>query len=81
MGAFQASIRGKKGAVTERAGAVFIFTRKDTAWSQRQLIKPPQPAVGGAFGWNVALDERTLAVGAPYQGPRDGATGSVYLFE
>ena len=48
------------------AGAVFIFTRQGTAWTQQAYIKPSHPGAADYFGSSVALsaDGTTLAVGS-----------------
>jgi hypothetical protein len=51
------------------SGAVYVFTRTATVWSQQVYIKSPRPRSGGAagdlFGYSVALsyDGNTLGVG------------------
>jgi cysteine-rich repeat protein len=51
----------------ENAGAVYVFTRAGTTWSQQGYIKASNTDEGDNFGFNVALsgDGLTLAVGAP----------------
>ena len=61
------------------AGAVYVFTRGDTTWTQQSYVKASSTAAGDHFGDSLALaaDGATLAVGA------DGAAGSAgaaYLF-
>jgi len=48
------------------SGAVYIFTRVGSAWSQQAYIKASNNNAGDLFGWSVALsaDGSTLAVGA-----------------
>jgi hypothetical protein len=48
------------------AGAVYVFTRRSTVWSQQAYIKASNPHEGDQFGYSVALngDGSTLAVGA-----------------
>jgi hypothetical protein len=76
------------------SGAVYVFTRNGTAWSQQAYIKASNPEVGDLFGYSVALaaDGSTLAVGAPSEdGAATGingnqasnaasASGAVYIF-
>jgi trimeric autotransporter adhesin len=59
---------------TADAGAVYVFARSGTAWSQQAYVKASNtdayPNGGGdQFGSSVALsaDGSTLAVGAPYE--------------
>jgi cysteine-rich repeat protein len=48
------------------AGAVYVFTRSGTTWSQQAYIKPSNTGAGDEFGVSVALtaDGSILAVGA-----------------
>lgn len=54
------------------SGAVYIFVRSGTTWTQQAYIKASNPREDGAFG-NVALSGDTLAVGSP--GESSAATG------
>ncbi|MGC1378892.1 MAG: hypothetical protein WA821_21855, partial [Anaerolineales bacterium] len=55
-----------------RAGAVYVFTRSGTAWSQQAYVKASNTQYNARFGGSVALDGDTLAVG--------GAAEMVYVF-
>lgn len=57
------------------AGAVYVFTRSGTTWSQRSYIKASNTNAGDYFGAAVALssDAHTLIVGANYES--SNATG------
>lgn len=50
--------------LTSNSGAVYIFTRSGTTWSQQAYLKASNPDVSDLFGESVALDGDTLAVGA-----------------
>ena len=51
-----------------RAGAVYVFVREGTTWSQEAYIKASNTDEGDDFGYNsVALSGDTLAVGAHYE--------------
>ena len=61
-------INGNQGDETATAaGAVYIFSRSGTTWSQEAYIKASNSRVGAYFGTSVALssDGDTLAVGSP----------------
>jgi trimeric autotransporter adhesin len=60
---------------TPGAGAVYVFTRSGTTWTQQAYIKPSNTNAGDNFGQSVALsaDGSTLAVGAPREA--SAATG------
>jgi len=55
------------------AGAVYVFTRNGTTWSQQAYIKASNTGKEDNFGWSVALSGDTLAVGAPFE--ESNATG------
>ncbi|ABX05043.1 MAG TPA: integrin [Herpetosiphon sp.] len=46
------------------AGAVYVFVRSGTTWSQQSYLKASNAEAFDQFGWIVALDGNTLAVGA-----------------
>ncbi len=51
------------------AGAVYVFARTGTAWSQQAYVKASNTDAGDEFGYALALsgDGSTLAVGAPLE--------------
>lgn len=55
-----------------QAGAVYIFVRSGTTWSQQAYLKPLNTSSGDVFGFSLALsdDGNRLVVGAPLE---DGA--------
>ncbi|MBK7827081.1 hypothetical protein [Nannocystis sp.] len=61
-------------AATE-SGAVYVFNRVNTAWSQQAYIKASNTGAKDYFGWSATLsaDGDTLAIGAT--GEDSGATG------
>lgn len=46
------------------SGAVYVFTRSGSSWSQQAYVKASNTASGAVFGTSVSLDGNTLAVGA-----------------
>jgi hypothetical protein len=75
------------------AGAVYVFTRAGTTWSQQAYVKPADINAGDLFGYAVALtpDGNMLAVGSfdedgssrtingPYDNRANGS-GAAYVF-
>jgi hypothetical protein len=51
------------------SGAVYVFTRVGTVWTQQAYLKASNPSAGDRFGAAVALsaDGNTLAIGAAYE--------------
>jgi cysteine-rich repeat protein len=76
------------------AGAVYVFGRSGTMWSQQAYIKASNTDPGDEFGTSIALsaDGSMLAVGAPYENSAargidgdqadnsDDAAGAAYVF-
>ncbi|MFN0300247.1 MAG: beta strand repeat-containing protein [Burkholderiales bacterium] len=85
---------GIGGALTgtaSNAGAVYVFTRTGTTWTEKSTVKASNTGSDDGFGLAVALssDGNTLAVGAIGEdgngagGPTNnsaGAAGAVYLY-
>jgi hypothetical protein len=46
------------------SGAVYVFTRTGTIWTQQAYIKASNTGAGDNFGWSVSLSGDTLSVGA-----------------
>ncbi len=46
------------------SGAVYVFRRSGTAWSQEAYVKASNTGAGDEFGYIVALSDDTLAIGA-----------------
>ncbi len=77
-----------------RAGAVYVFTRVNTIWTQQAYLKAFNPGVNARLGTRLALatDGATLVVGAPGEASRasgiDGdqadtsapSAGAAYVF-
>ena len=74
------------------AGAVYVFRRQGTTWTQDAYIKASNAEPSDTFGASVALSGDTLAVGAPFEAggksgvnpdPTDNtalAAGAAYVF-
>ena len=72
-----------------RAGAVYVFERTSTTWTQTTYIKPSVIEAEDLFGWSVSLCGDTLAVSAFGESgvvgdPTSNAlvqSGAVWIFE
>ncbi len=63
------------------AGAVYVFTRSGTLWTQQQKLLASDIAEDDQFGSSVDLDGDNLAVGAVFgDGTVVDNTGSAYVF-
>jgi hypothetical protein len=58
-------INGNQGSNSApTSGAVYVFTRTNGVWSQQAYVKASNTEANDEFGYSVALDADTLAVGA-----------------
>ncbi len=62
---------------TASQGSAYVFTRNGTLWAARQKLTASDGAPADHFGWSVALNGNTVAVGAPGD---DSGRGSTYVF-
>lgn len=58
------------------AGAVYVFVRSGTTWTQQANLTASNAAAGDGFGKAVAISGDTLVVGAPSQ----AGSGAIYIF-
>lgn len=61
------------------AGAVFVFTRSNKAWSQQAYVKASDITPVSRFGASVSLSGDTLVVGAD-AAPNGARAGAAYVF-
>jgi hypothetical protein len=59
------------------AGAIYVFVRSGTTWSQAAEITDPDGVSGDGFGLSVAISRSTILVGA---GQSASGAGAVYVF-
>jgi hypothetical protein len=74
---------GLAGNGAANAGAVYVFARSASAWSQEVYVKKPaNTAIFDLFGSSVALsdDGKTLAVGAPGESTAADFAGAAYVY-
>lgn len=68
------------GAKILNAGAVYIFNRSGTTWSQSAKLTPADLNKGSNFGVSVALQGNTLVVGAYGDDDQGLTSGAAYVF-
>jgi FG-GAP repeat len=67
----------------EYSGAVYVYPRSGETFGAPQKIKASMPAASGLFGWSIAFDGDSLAIGAPQYDPirpTRNAPGSAFVF-
>lgn len=64
------------------AGAVYVFARSGTTWTQQAYLKPPAIDFGDFFGKRLALSASgdTLACSAPGEDSTIANSGAAYVF-
>lgn len=62
------------------AGAVYVFRRLGTVWSEEQKLIASDAAAADDFGRSVALRGNVLLVGASLDDDRGVDSGSIYVF-
>lgn len=62
------------------AGAVYVFTRDGTNWTQQAALTASDAAAYDNFGYSVAVAGDTVIVGAPFNDDAGGLSGSAYVF-
>lgn len=70
------------------AGAAYVYRFTQTGWTQEIKLLPPVRSIGARFGYSVAADGNTVAVGAPEQDQHENEfrpdvdkTGAAYRFK
>lgn len=63
------------------AGAVYLFENDRLTWRRLNKLTASDAAPGDEFGYSVAIDGKTIAVGAPRKDSMGADAGAVYIFE
>jgi|GEM_PF-2423840 len=74
---------GRGNNAAQNAGAVYLFERAGTNWTQTAYVKGfgTSSGAGDHFGQAVALGEDVLAVGAPGYSPGFDSQGALFVYE
>lgn len=62
------------------SGAVYVYKREDGRWCFQAKITASDGAEGDLFGISVAIDEKTVLVGADLHDEKADDAGAVYVF-
>ena len=63
------------------AGAVYVFEKGGTGWTQTQKLVATDGTQGAMFGTCVDIEGSTIVVGAPGDPSHGNFTGAVYVFQ
>ncbi len=61
-------------------GAAYVFRRSGNDWTHEQTLAPEDATTSARFGSAVAVDEGTIAVGAPRDNDPATVSGSVWVY-
>jgi len=69
-------------AAAQRKGAVYVFTRSGTTWTQRAVLEASDGAQNDYLGTSIAINETgdIVVAGAPNNDTGGGDSGKVYVF-
>lgn len=71
----------RKGDQGPGSGAVYVFDKVGSAWTQTQKLVASDGAATHIFGTSVDISGSTIAVGAPGDASHGNFTGAVYVFQ
>jgi len=66
--------------LAENAGAVYVYVRTGSTWTQQDKLMASDGASSDQFGFSVTIDGDTIVVGARYHFDREFRAGAAYVF-
>ena len=65
----------------EEKGAVYVYKRDGDQWKQQAKLLADDAGVKNRFGWDCAISENTIVVGAPLAAAPARLSGAAYVFK
>jgi hypothetical protein len=65
----------------ENSGAVYVFNRSGSTWTQQTKLTAADGAKGDAFGQSIAVSDDIMIVGAPHDNDNGKGSGAIYVFK
>ena len=65
----------------EEKGAVYVFGLEGTKWKQQAKLQADNAAIKNRFGWDCAISDDTIVVGAPLAAAPQRLSGTAYVFK
>ncbi len=62
------------------SGAVYVFTRSGTTWTEQQKLVPASAGAGDGVGYQVAISGDTIVAGAPLDDDNGSESGSAFVW-
>lgn len=68
-------------APVDNAGAVYVYARSGSSWSQQARLEATAPALYASVGWSISLQGNRLVAGAHNETGASFRSGAAYVFE
>ncbi len=65
----------------QEQGAVYVFVLEGTEWKQQAKLQADDAGVKNRFGWDCAISDDTIVVGAPLAAAPKRLSGTAYVFK
>jgi hypothetical protein len=65
--------------VAPRAGSIYVFTRSVGVWTRTAVLKPDAVQDTEMFGFDMAISNGTLVIGAPFENTGAHHSGAIYV--
>ena len=65
----------------QEKGAVYVFVLEGTKWKQQAKLQADDAGVKNRFGWDCAISDDTIVVGAPLAATPQRLSGTAYIFK
>ena len=65
----------------EEKGAVYVYKRDGDKWQEQAKLQADDAGVKNRFGWDCAIHENTIVVGAPLAAAPARLSGAAYVFK
>ena len=65
----------------QEKGAVYIYVLEGNEWKQQAKLQADDAGVKNRFGWDCAISENTIVVGAPLAAAPARLSGTAYVFK
>ena len=65
----------------QEKGAVYVYVLEGNKWEQQAKLQADDASRRNRFGWDCAISEKTIVVGAPLAAAPDRNSGAAYIFK
>ena len=65
----------------QEKGAVYVYTLEEDEWKQQAKLQADDAGVKNRFGWDCAISNDTIVVGAPLAAAPQRLSGTAYVFK